>query len=133
VDRPKSCLVDVFRVDYLSNLTVICCYEVLFSLVPLLSLLFRERLPESSKSYMWLRSTFLSYPTTFLTFQRPLSSCLLAIVEVVDIPKSYQVDVFSVDYLSHQTITCGYEVLFYLISLLSFLVRELYHLVSLPQ
>jgi hypothetical protein len=80
-----------------------------------------RRLPESSRSYMWLRSTFLSYPTTFLTFQRPVSSCQLAMVEVLDIPKSYQVDVLSIDYPSHQTITCGYEVLYYLIALLPFL------------
>jgi hypothetical protein len=82
---------------------------------------------------MWLRSTFLSHPNTFLTFQSPESSCLLAIVEVVDIPKSYQVDVLSVDYPNHQTITCGNEVLFCLIPLRSLLVRELYHLISLPQ
>jgi hypothetical protein len=31
------------------------------------------------------------------------------------------------------TVTCGYEALFYLIPLLSLLVRELYHLVSTPQ
>jgi hypothetical protein len=82
---------------------------------------------------MWLRSTFLSYPTTFVTFQRTVSSWLLAKVEVVDRPKYHQVDVLCVDYPSHRTITCAYEVLFYLIPLLSLLVRELYHLVSLPQ
>jgi hypothetical protein len=54
-------------------------------------------------------------------------------VEVVDRPKSYQVDVLCVDYLSHQTVRCGYEILFYLIPLLSLLVRELYHIVSLPR
>jgi hypothetical protein len=91
-----------------------------------------RRLPESSNSYMWLRTTFLYYPTTFLTCKRTTSSCLLATVEVVDRPKSYQVVVFFVDYPSHRTITCGYEVLFYLIPLLSLLLRELYHLVSLP-
>jgi hypothetical protein len=31
------------------------------------------------------------------------------------------------------TVTCGYEALFYLIPLLSLLVRELYHIVSTPQ
>jgi hypothetical protein len=51
----------------------------------------------------------------------------------VDGPKSYQVDVLCADYPSHLTVTCGYEVLFYLIPLLSLLVRELYHLVSTPQ
>jgi hypothetical protein len=70
------------------------------------------RLPESSNSYTWLRSTFLSYPTTFLTCKITTSSCLLATVEVVDRPKSYQVDVLCVDYPSRQTVTCGYEVLF---------------------
>jgi hypothetical protein len=74
-------------------------------------------------------------------------------VEVVDSPKSYQVDVFCVDYSSNQsymwlrsnflsypllslllrTVTCGYEVIFYLIPLLSLLLGELYHLVSLPR
>jgi hypothetical protein len=82
---------------------------------------------------MWLRSSFPSSPTTFHTFKRTISSCLLATVEVVDRPKSYQVDVLSVDYPSHQTITCGYEVLLYLIPPLFFLVTELYHLVSLPR
>jgi hypothetical protein len=51
----------------------------------------------------------------------------------VDRPKSYQVDVLCVDYLSHVTVTCGYEVIFSLLPLLSLLVREIYHLVSLPQ
>jgi hypothetical protein len=88
---------------------------------------------ESSNSYMWLRSTFLTYPTTFLTCKRTISSCLHATVEIVDEPKSYQVDVLCVDYPSHLTVTCGYEVLFYLIALLSLLVRQLYHLVSMPQ
>jgi hypothetical protein len=92
-----------------------------------------RRLPESSNSYMWLRSTFLSYPTTFLTCKRTIASCLHAIEEIVDGPKSYQVDVLCVDYPSHLTVTCGYEVLFYLIPLLSLLVRELYHLVSMLQ
>jgi hypothetical protein len=82
---------------------------------------------------MWLRSTFLSYPTTFLSFQRTVSSCLLAKVEVVDRPKPYQVDVLCVDYLSHQIVTCGYELPFYIIPLHSLLVRELHHLVSLPR
>jgi hypothetical protein len=91
------------------------------------------RLPESSNSYMWLQRTFLSYPTTFLACKRTISSCLLATIEVVDRPKSYLVDVLCVDYPSHMTLTCGYEVLFYLIPLLSLLVRELYHLVSMPQ
>jgi hypothetical protein len=92
-----------------------------------------RRLPKSPNSYMWLRTTFLSYPTTFLTCKRTTSSCLLATVEVVDRPKSYQVDVLCVDYRSHRTITWGYEVLFYIIPLLFLLVRELYHLVSLPR
>jgi hypothetical protein len=83
-----------------------------------------RRLPESSNSYMWLRSTFLTYPTIFLICKRTISSCLLAIVEVVGRPKSYQVDVLCADYLSHQTITCGYEVLFYLIPLLYSLVEN---------
>jgi hypothetical protein len=82
---------------------------------------------------MWLRSSFLSYPTTFLTFQRTIPSCLFPTIEVVDRPKSYQVDVLCVDYPSHQIVTSGYEVLFFLIRLLSLLVRELYHLVSMPQ
>jgi hypothetical protein len=51
----------------------------------------------------------------------------------MDGPKAYQVDVLCVDYPSHLIVTCGYEVLFYLIALLSLLVRELYHLVSMPQ
>jgi hypothetical protein len=70
------------------------------------------RLPESSNTYMWLRSTFLSYTTTFLTCKRTISSCLHATEEIVDGPKSYQVDVLCVDYPSHLTVTCGYEVLF---------------------
>jgi hypothetical protein len=82
---------------------------------------------------MWLRSTFLSYPTTFLTCKITISSLLLAMIELVDRPKFYQVDVLCVDYSSHQTVRCGYEVLFYHIPVLSLLVRELYHLVSLPQ
>jgi hypothetical protein len=68
------------------------------------------RLSESSNCYMWLRRT--------------ISSCLLAIVEVVD---------HCVHYSSHQTGTCGYEVVFSLIPLFSLLFRELYLLVSLPQ
>jgi hypothetical protein len=92
-----------------------------------------RRLLESSNSYMWLRSTFLTYPTTFLTRKRTISSCLHPTVEIVDGPKSYQVDVLCVDYMSHLTVTYGYEVLFYLIPLLSLLVRELYHVVSMPQ
>jgi hypothetical protein len=72
---------------------------------------------------MWLRSTFLSYPTTFLICKKTKLSRLLAMVEVVDKPKSYQVDVLCVDYPSHQGVTCGYEVLLYLIPLLSLLVR----------
>jgi hypothetical protein len=78
----------------------------------------------SSNSYMWLRSSFLSYPNTFLTFQRAISSCLLATIEVVDRPKSYLVDILCVDYPSHQTITCGYKELFSLIPLLSLLVKR---------
>jgi hypothetical protein len=78
---------------------------------------------------MWLQSTFLFYPTTFFTFHRTISSGLLAKVEVVHMPKSYQVDVLCADYPSHLTITCGYEVLFPLIPLH---VRDLYHLGSLP-
>jgi hypothetical protein len=70
-------------------------------------------LPESSNFYMWLRTTFLSYPPTFLTWT--ISSCLVSKVEVVDGPKSYKLDVLCVHYPSHQTITRGYEVLFYLI------------------
>jgi hypothetical protein len=92
-----------------------------------------RRLPESYNSYMWLRSTLLSYPTTFLTCKTTISPCLHATEEIVDGPKSYQVDVLCVDYHSHLTVTSGYEVLFYLIPLLSLLVRELYHLVSMPQ
>jgi hypothetical protein len=92
-----------------------------------------RRLPDLSNSYMWSRSTFLSNPTTFLTCKRTISSCLHATVEIVDGPKSYQVDVLCVDYPSHLTVTCGYKVLFYLIPLLSLLVRELYHLVSMPR
>jgi hypothetical protein len=158
VDRPKSYKLDVLWVDYPSHRTITCCYEVLFYLIPLLyslvdnyiilspchnrssgqtqipsSRCIMRRLPESSNSYMLLRTTFLSYPTTFLTYKRTTSSCLLARVEVVDKPKSYQVHVLCVDYPSHRTITFGYEVLFYLIPPLSLLVRELYHLVSLPR
>jgi hypothetical protein len=81
---------------------------------------------------MWLRSTFLSYTTTFLTCNRTISSCLLATVEVVDRPKSYQVDVLCVDYPSELTVTSGYGVVFSHLPLLSLLVRELYHLVFLP-
>jgi hypothetical protein len=156
LDRPKSYQIDVLCVDYPSHRTITCGYEVLYYLIPLLyslvenyiilspcqsrssgqtqipsSRCIMRTLPESSSSYMWLRTTFLSYPTTFLTCRRTTSSCLLCTVEVVDRPKSYQVDVLCVDYPSHRTITCGYKVLFYLIPLLSLLVRELYHLVSL--
>jgi hypothetical protein len=92
-----------------------------------------RRLPESSKRYMWLLSTFLSHPTSFLACKRTISSCLHATEEIVDGPKSYEVDVLCVDYPSYLTVTCGYEVLFYLIPLLSLLVRELYHLVSMPR
>jgi hypothetical protein len=67
-----------------------------------------------------LRSTFLSYPPTFLTCKRIVSSCLVAKVEVVDGPKSYQVDILCVHYPSHQTVTCGYKVLFSLIPLLPY-------------
>jgi hypothetical protein len=91
-----------------------------------------RRLLESSNSYMWLRSTFLSHPTTSLTCRITISSCLHATEEIVDRPKSYPVDVLCVDYPSQLTITCGYEVLFYLIPLLSLLVIELYRLVSMP-
>jgi hypothetical protein len=91
------------------------------------------RLLDSSNSYMWLGSTFLSYPTTFLTFQRTISSRLLAKVEVVHRPGSYQVDVLCVDYLSHLTVTCGNELLFSRMPLLPLLFRGLYHPVSLPQ
>jgi hypothetical protein len=83
-----------------------------------------HKLPESSNIYMWSRSTFLSYPTTFLTCKRTISYCPLATVELVDRPKSYQVDVLCVDYLSHQIVTCGYEVIFYLIPLLYSLVEN---------
>jgi hypothetical protein len=156
VDRPKSCLVDVLHADYPSNQTVTCGYKVLFYIIPplyplvenntnlspwhgrssgqteiLSSRCIVRRLTEPSKNYMWLQSNFLSYPTTFLTCKRTISYCLLATVEVVDRPKSYQVDVLWVDYQSNQTVTCGYEVLFSLIPLLSLLVRELY-LISLP-
>jgi hypothetical protein len=92
-----------------------------------------RRLPESSNSYMWLRSTFLSHPITLLTCNRSISSCLHATGEIVDGPKSYQLDALCVDYPSYLIVTCGYEALFYLIPLLSLLVRELYHLVSMPQ
>jgi hypothetical protein len=149
VDRAKSYQVVVLCIDYPSQQTVTCGYEVLFSLIPLLSLLVRNyiilspchgrscgqtqilssrciahRLPESSNGYMWLRSTFLTYPTTFLICKRTVSSCLLAIVEVVDRTKSYQVDVLCAYYPSHQTVTCGYEVLFYIIPLLCSLVEN---------
>jgi hypothetical protein len=158
VDRPKFYQLDVFCADYQSHQTVTFGNEVLFYLILLLyshvenyiilspcqirssgqtqilsSRCIVRRLPESSNSYMWLRTTFLSYPTTFLTCKRTTSSCLLARVEVVDRPKSNQVHVLCVDYSSHRTITCGYEVLFYLIPPLSLLERELYHLVSLPR
>jgi hypothetical protein len=82
---------------------------------------------------MWLGSTFVSYPTTFLSFQRTVSSCLFAKVEVVDRPKPYPVDVLCVDYPSDQIVTCGYELAFYHIPLHPLLVRELHHLVSLPR
>jgi hypothetical protein len=158
VDRPKFYQVDALWADYQSHQTVTCGYEVLFYLIPLLYSLVENyiilshyhnrssgqteipsnrcivrRLPESSSSYMMLKSTFLSYPTTFLTFHITISSCLLAKVEVVERPKSYQVDLLCVDYPSHQIVTCGYELPFYLIPLLSLLVRELHHLVSLPR
>jgi hypothetical protein len=131
VDGPKSYHVVVLCVDYQSYLIVTCGYEALFYIIPLLSLLVRElyhlvsmpqkklwtdKIPirwmhwaESSNSYMWSRSTFLSYTTNFLTCKRTISSCLHAIVEIVDGPKSYQVDVLCVDYPSHLTVTCGYE------------------------
>jgi hypothetical protein len=153
VDRPKSYQIDVLCVDYASHRTITCGYEVLFYLIPLLYSLVDKciilspcqsrssgqtqipssrcnvrRLPESSRSYMWLQSTFLSYPTSFFTCKRTISSCLLATVEVVDRPKSYQIDVLCVDYASHRTITCGYKVLFYLIPLLYSLVDK-----SLPK
>jgi hypothetical protein len=51
----------------------------------------------------------------------------------VDKPKSYEVDVLCVDYLSELTVTSGYGVLFPHLPLLSLLVIEIYHLVSLPQ
>jgi hypothetical protein len=128
VDGPKSCHVDVLCVVYPGHLIVTCGYEVLFYLIPLLSVLVRElyhlvsmhkrnsgrtqilssgcsvgRLPESSNRYMWLQSDFLSYPTTFLSFQRTISSCLHATLIIVDGPKSYlyQVDVMCIDYSSH--------------------------------
>jgi hypothetical protein len=91
-----------------------------------------RRLPESSNNYMCLRSTFISCPTTFLFCKRTISSYLLAKVEVVDKPKSYQVDVLCVDYPSHLRVTCGYKVLFSVIPLRSLLFRDLYHLVSSP-
>jgi hypothetical protein len=91
-----------------------------------------HRLPESSNNYMWLRSTFLSYPTTFLTCKRSISSFLHATEEIVDGPKYYQVDVLCIDYPIHLTVTCAYDVLFYLIPLLSLFVRELHHLDSMP-
>jgi hypothetical protein len=156
VHRSKSYQVDVLWADYQSHQTVTCGYKVLSYLIPLLYSLVENyiiyshyhnrssgqmqipsnryivrRLLESSSSYMMLRSTFLSYPTTFLTFQRTVSSCLLAKVEVVDRPKSYQVDLLCVDYPSHQIVTCGYELPFYLIPLLSLLVRGLHHLIPL--
>jgi hypothetical protein len=158
VDRPKFYQVDVLCADYQSHQTVTRGYELLFYLTPLLYSLVENyiilspchnrssgqtqipssrsimrTLPKSSSSYMWLQSTFLSYPTTFLSFQRTVSSYLLAKGEVVDIPKSYQVDVLCVDYPNHQIVTCGYELPFYHIPLLSLLVRELHHLVSLPR
>jgi hypothetical protein len=157
VDRPKSYQVDVFSVDYPSHLGVTCGYKVLFSLITyfpyfsetciifspchskssghtqiLSSWCIERRLPESSNNYMWLWSMFLSYPTTFHSCKRTISSCLLAIVEVVDRQKSYQVDVLCVDYPSELIVTSGCEVLFSLLPLLSLLVRELYRLVSLP-
>jgi hypothetical protein len=158
VDRPKSYQVDVLCANYHSHQTVTCGYEVLFYIIPLLHSIVENyiifspchnrssgqtlipsrrcimrTLPESSSTYMWLRSTLLSYPTTFLSFQRTVSSCLLAKVEVVDRPKSYQIDVLCVDYPSHLIVTCGYELPFYLIPLHSLLVRELHHLVFLPR
>jgi hypothetical protein len=60
-----------------------------------------RRLPKSSNNYMWLQSTFLSYPTNFLTSKRTISSCHHAIVEIVDGPKSFHVDALCVDYPSH--------------------------------
>jgi hypothetical protein len=42
VDKPKSYKVDVLCVHYSSHQKVICGYEVVFSLIPLLSLLLRE-------------------------------------------------------------------------------------------
>jgi hypothetical protein len=158
VDRPKSYQEDVLYIDYPSHRTITSGYEVLFYLIPLLYSLVENyiilspchnrsngqtqipssrcivrRLPESSSGYMWLRSTFLSNPTTFLSLQRTVSSCLLAKVEIVDTPKSYQVDVLCIDYPSHQIVTCGYELPFYLIPLHSLLVSELHYLVSLPR
>jgi hypothetical protein len=104
VDVPKSYNVDVLCVHYPSHQTVTRGYEVLLYLTP----------------------------PTFLTCKRIVSSCLVAKVEVVDGRKSYQVDILCVHYPSHQTVTCGYKVLFSLISLLSLLFRDLYHLGSLP-
>jgi hypothetical protein len=123
VDRPKSYLVDVLCLDYLSHQTITYGYKELFFLIPLLSLLLRElyhyvfmpqrnsgriqilsggcivrRLPDSSNSYMWLRSTFLTHPTTFYTCKRIISYWLFATVEVVDRPTSYQMDVLCLDY-----------------------------------
>jgi hypothetical protein len=42
VDKPKSYKVDVLCVHYSGHQTVIRGYEVVLSLIPLLSLLFRE-------------------------------------------------------------------------------------------
>jgi hypothetical protein len=105
VDRPKSYQVDVLCVHYPSELTLTSGYGVFF----------------------------LLSPTTFHTCMRTISSCLLATVEVVDRRKSYQVDVLCVDYPSELIVTSGYRVLFSHLPLLSLLVREIYHLVSLPQ
>jgi hypothetical protein len=85
-----------------------------------------HRLLESSNSYMWFRSTFLSYPTSFLTFKKSISSCLNATIEIVG-----QAQILSSN-PSHVTVTCGYDVLFSLIPLLSLLLKDLYHLVYLP-
>jgi hypothetical protein len=89
VDGPKSYQVDVLCVDYPSHLKLHVVTKY-----------------------------FISYPTTFLTCKKIISSWLLATVEVVDRPTSYQMDVLCLDYPSHLTVTCGYV--------------ELYHLVSLP-
>jgi hypothetical protein len=157
VDRTKSYQVDVLCANYPSHQTVTCGYEVLFYIIPLLYLLVENyiilapchnrssgqteilssrcivrRLTEPSKYYMWLQSTFLSYPTTFLSCKAIISSCLLATVDIVGRLKSHKVDVLCVDYLSHLAVTCGYEVFFSLIPLISLLVRELHHLFSLP-